>query len=107
MPPPPSAVGSTPSDRATLAEPQSGSLVLAGEAASVPYPGTVHGAYLSGEEAAYRVLDACAELPQCGAASGAADGASGASCVLAPTEDGAALVPADCSCSWPPFSTEM
>jgi hypothetical protein len=82
--------------------------VLAGEAASVQFPGTVHGAYLSGEEAAYRVLDAATELPQCGAASGSADGASGgAACVLPPTDDGAALVPADCSCSWPPFSTEL
>lgn len=48
------AVGSTPSDRATLAEPVSGSLLFAGEATSVSYPATVHGAYLSGVDAAQR-----------------------------------------------------
>ena len=66
----PCAVGGGPVDCATLAEPQSGSLVLAGEAASAAHPSTVLGAWLSGREAAYRVLDAAAELPQCGSVPG-------------------------------------
>ena len=80
----PFAVGGSPSDRATLAEPQSGSLVLAGEAASVAHPATVHGAFLSGQEAAYRVLDAARELPQCGSAGGSSSSGSGGACVVPP-----------------------
>lgn len=100
--PSPHAVGSTPRDRATLAEPQSGSLLLAGEAASVAHPSTVHGAYLSGQEAAYRVLDAAAELPQCGASGGSAEGSSGGvACVAPPPAD---AQPPDCVCEWPPFA---
>ena len=60
------AVGTSPDDRATLAEPVSGSLVLAGEHTSVPYPATVHGALLAGQEAAARVLAAAALPPNCG-----------------------------------------
>ena len=52
------AVGSRPADRATLATPVDGRLFFAGEALSTGYPATVHGAYLSGEEAARRVIDA-------------------------------------------------
>ncbi|KAL4424379.1 hypothetical protein ABPG75_001680 [Micractinium tetrahymenae] len=84
------AVGGSPSDRATLAEPQSSSLILAGEAASVPYPSTVHGALLSGRDAAYRVLDAAAELPVCGSVSGA-----GGVCVAAPAGTAAPLCECD------------
>jgi monoamine oxidase len=43
------AVGSSREDRVALAAPEAdGALVFAGEAASADYPGTVHGAYLSG-----------------------------------------------------------
>lgn len=56
------AVGSSPIDRATLAEPCSGSFIFAGEAASVLYPASVHGALLSGQDAAQRVLDSI-QLP--------------------------------------------
>ena len=94
-------MGSIPSDRATLAEPQSGSLVLAGEAASVQYPGTVHGAYLSGQEAAYRVLDAAGELPQCGASSGSTAGSSGDGACMVPPNGVEAVVATDCVCEWP------
>lgn len=83
------AVGASPGDRATLAEPQSSSLILAGEAASVQYPSTVHGALLSGRDAAYRVLDAAAELPLCGSVSGA-----GGACVAPPA--GAAAAQCEC-----------
>lgn len=48
------AVGATPQDRRTLAEPL-GRLVLAGEATSVDHPSTVHGALLSGRRAAGQV----------------------------------------------------
>lgn len=51
-------VGATPSDREALAEPLSNSLFFAGEATSVDYPSTVHGAYLSGLRAAEEVMDA-------------------------------------------------
>lgn len=44
----PAAGGRGPSDRATLAEPLSGSLLLAGEAAWGEQAGSVHGALLSG-----------------------------------------------------------
>jgi hypothetical protein len=87
----PAAVGGSPSDRATLAEPQSGSLVLAGEAASAAHPATVHGAFLSGQEAAYRVLDAARELPQCGTS-----GSGGGACVLPPLEAAATSLQCDC-----------
>ncbi|GIK75480.1 MAG: amine oxidase [Chloroflexota bacterium] len=46
------AVGATPDDRATLAAPVAGRLFFAGEATHRNYPSTVHGAYLSGLEAA-------------------------------------------------------
>lgn len=36
----------------------SGSLVMAGEAGSVLYPSTAHGAYFSGQQAAARILEA-------------------------------------------------
>jgi monoamine oxidase len=48
-------VGSTATARATLARSVSPNLLLAGEAAS-DYPGTVHGAYLSGLQAAETLL---------------------------------------------------
>lgn len=48
-------VGGGPQDRARLAEPAGPGLVLAGEATSVEYPGTAHGAWLSGERAATRL----------------------------------------------------
>lgn len=83
-------MGASPRDRATLAEPQSGSLILAGEAASVLYPSTVHGALLSGRDAAYRVLDARAELPLCGSVGGA-----GGVCVAPPAGAAAALCECD------------
>jgi monoamine oxidase len=47
------AVGSSPADREALARPEGGGAVcLAGEACSAEYPGTVHGAFLSGLAAA-------------------------------------------------------
>ncbi|HHW87448.1 MAG TPA: FAD-dependent oxidoreductase, partial [Chloroflexi bacterium] len=46
------AVGATPDDRAALAAPVDGRLYFAGEATHRDYPSTVHGAYLSGLEAA-------------------------------------------------------
>ena len=47
-----SAVGSRPADRTALARPEAGGrLCFAGEACSREYPGTVHGAYLSGRAA--------------------------------------------------------
>lgn len=51
------AVGSTPEDRRALAQPESQRLFFAGEAQSDLYPGTVHGAYLSGQVAANRILE--------------------------------------------------
>lgn len=51
------AVGASPADRAALAEPIGERLVLAGEATSVEYPSTVHGAWLSGRRAARQVAD--------------------------------------------------
>ena len=88
-------MGGSPSDRATLAEPQSGSLVLAGGAASVAHPATVHGAFLSGQEAAYRVLDAAGELPQCGSGGG-----GGGACVLPPRQ-AAGSSGLQCDCDQP------
>lgn len=51
-------VGSTPDDYDTLAEPVAGRVFFAGEHTSRAYPGTVHGAYLSGERAAREALQA-------------------------------------------------
>ncbi|MBM3683379.1 MAG: FAD-binding protein [Actinobacteria bacterium] len=50
--------GGTPEDRRRLAEPVAPGLVLAGEATSVDHPGTMHGAWASGERAADRLLGA-------------------------------------------------
>lgn len=51
------AVGAGSEDRAALAEPLGPRLILAGEATSVRFPSTVHGAWLSGIAAAERLLD--------------------------------------------------
>ncbi len=51
-----STVGSGPRDRRALAEALPGGVYFAGEAASVDYPATAHGALLSGREAASRIL---------------------------------------------------
>lgn len=51
------ALGSDPDDRMALAKPISGRIFFAGEAASRDHFGTAHGAYLSGAEAARRMLD--------------------------------------------------
>jgi monoamine oxidase len=51
-----STVGSGPRDRRALAEALPGGVYFAGEAASVDYPATAHGALLSGREAARRIL---------------------------------------------------
>lgn len=50
------AVGSGPQDRKLLAKSEMGRLHFAGEAQSDLYPGTVHGALLSGREAAARII---------------------------------------------------
>lgn len=51
------AVGSSPADRTALAAQEAkGALVFAGEACSAEYPGTVHGALLSGREAVKRIM---------------------------------------------------
>ena len=50
------AVGSTPEDRRALVQPESQRLFFAGEAQSDLYPGTVHGAYMSGQAAAREIL---------------------------------------------------
>lgn len=50
------AVGSGPDDRRVLAEPLPGGIYFAGEAMSVDYPATAHGAWLSGRAAARQVL---------------------------------------------------
>lgn len=50
------ATGSGPGDRRALARPDTGRLYFAGEATQHRYPGTVHGALISGREAAERVL---------------------------------------------------
>jgi monoamine oxidase len=44
--------GGTPEDRSTLSQPVHGSIWFAGEATSTEYPGTLHGAWFSGERAA-------------------------------------------------------
>lgn len=51
------AVGSSAKTRAALAEPVQERLFFAGEATSPDYPATVHGAYLSGQREARRILD--------------------------------------------------
>jgi monoamine oxidase/GNAT superfamily N-acetyltransferase len=48
----------TPEDRDVLGEPVAPGLVVAGEAASRDFPGTVHGAWHSGEAAARRIVAA-------------------------------------------------
>lgn len=51
------AAGSTPADRKALAMPEAGgALMLAGEACSADYPGSVHGALLSGRSAARQLI---------------------------------------------------
>lgn len=50
------AVGSSPADRRALAATEYGRIHFAGEAQSDLHPGTVHGAVLSGREAAARIL---------------------------------------------------
>lgn len=50
------AVGSGPEDRVALARSEQGRLHFAGEAQNERYPGTVHGALLSGREAAARII---------------------------------------------------
>jgi monoamine oxidase len=52
------ALGSDPQMRDTLTRPVDGRLFLAGEATERDYPGTVHGAHLSGLRVAGQVLDA-------------------------------------------------
>lgn len=49
------ATGATPGDRQTLGEPIDNRLFFAGEATSQKYPATVHGAFLSGLEAAKKI----------------------------------------------------
>jgi len=51
-------IGASGEDNDALAEPVGGRLFFAGEATSREYPGTVHGAYLSGLHAAERILAA-------------------------------------------------
>jgi monoamine oxidase len=51
-----SAVDSGPHDRRVLAESLPGGVHFAGEAVSVDYPSTAHGALLSGRAAARRIL---------------------------------------------------
>lgn len=50
-------VGGRPDARVMLAQPVEPTLVFAGEATSERYPATTHGAYLSGVEAAKRLVD--------------------------------------------------
>lgn len=50
------AVGSGPEDRKVLGEPLPGGIYFAGEATSVDYPGTAHGAWLSGRAAARQII---------------------------------------------------
>lgn len=52
------AVGSGPEDRRALGEPLPGGIYFAGEAMSVDYPATAHGAWLSGRAAARQILAA-------------------------------------------------
>lgn len=55
--------GATPADRAQLALPVAPGLHLAGEATWSAHPGTMHGAWWSGERAARRLLDDGARGP--------------------------------------------
>jgi len=57
------AVGSTPGDRSTLAEPVGGTLLLAGEAFNTVHPSSLHGAYYSGIDQAARIV-AAMKLPE-------------------------------------------
>lgn len=50
------AVGSTPQDRSVIGEPVGDRLFFAGEAVNRAHPSTVHGAHLSGRDAAEAVL---------------------------------------------------
>ncbi|MCU1344236.1 MAG: oxidoreductase [Acidimicrobiia bacterium] len=50
--------GGVPADRQRLGEPVAPGLFLAGEATSVRYPGTMHGAWFSGEDAARQAVAA-------------------------------------------------
>lgn len=52
------AVGSGPADRRVLGEPLPGGIYFAGEATSLDYPATAHGAWLSGRAAARSILAA-------------------------------------------------
>ena len=61
------AVGSAPADRSTLAEPVGGTLLFAGEAANSVFPASLHGAYLSGQAQADRII-AAMEFPDEGSA---------------------------------------
>ncbi len=54
------AVGSSNADREALAKPEGTRLHFAGEALSANYPGTVHGALLSGRRAAKTILESLA-----------------------------------------------
>jgi monoamine oxidase/GNAT superfamily N-acetyltransferase len=71
--------GGTPADRELLAGPVHTGLRLAGEATSRAYPGTMHGAWFSGEHAADAVIAELRELPARprGAGSGTGAGPSG------------------------------
>lgn len=51
------AVDSTPDDRVALAESVADRLFFAGEATHESYPATVHGALLSGQDAAQQIID--------------------------------------------------
>ena len=50
------APGSEPADRRELAAPVAPNFLFAGEACSLSYPGTVHGALLSGQKAASKLI---------------------------------------------------
>jgi monoamine oxidase len=50
--------GGNPADRSRLGEPVADGLYLAGESTSIRYPGTMHGAWFSGERAAAQVSEA-------------------------------------------------
>jgi monoamine oxidase len=50
------AVGASVDHREALAKPVQGRLFFAGEATSIEYPATVHGAYLSGQREAERIM---------------------------------------------------
>ncbi len=54
------AVGSSNADREALAKPEAARLHFAGEALSALYPGTVHGALLSGRRAAKTIIESLA-----------------------------------------------